>query len=1282
MTREVTSKHIGGIADLVVFAPIKEGFIDAYENVTYQTRLRLVAEALHGVRVAAREYEKLTPFSDTVERILTLLNFRIGILDKDLYEMTEKKDALTPRRYLYLSVAFDGALEPYMRLIWRPLGIFLDLLFCNCEGYKPAGDNGFPDYFEWVRKSQVDSAMFYSTTGLTVRDQIYLRDLERIQRAETDPVKADLDLCRMTMADPEDAAALDRSGDNEMKAHGLALEALNVLYRLADYYPPDRLDPTDKTGLQFNYSPERVARALQTGEILDPPYGKPSNYTYAEGRYLLRAARSLLLGWDSRRVPIPLRDAYKEQLDWYEWPGDLGSQEPPVRNPVLVESEVQGGILTGPGTTDRPVRHGALLLMTVTSPTLARLFIKSLREKIHYEGAPPPQSGLYLTIAFTADGLKRFGLFEDKRARFPKEFREGMEKRSGLLGDFRENHPRNWILPERNWPAAPQHCHLRRPPVEMSEVDFVIQVRYAPPAGENSDDGLQREIERLAEEAEKSGVVLAAFEPMVSLYEASGQPSGHFKLRDGISQPHPRNDVRELDLRGRDDVRLGEILYGYRNDRGDQAPKRARRDKLKFNGSFLVIRKIEQKVQDYFDYLEVESARIAKHYGICFTADDLAARLLGRTPDGTPLVPPGGGLNDFDYSCDSTGDQCPHAAHIRRSNPRDSFQDRPSPRILRRGMSFGAPGAPQRQPRGVMFMAYNASIADQFEVIQRWINGGNSTGIAAANSDPLIGVRPAKENPVHRFVVDGKVIRTEIPKPFVKLHWGLYLFAPSRTGIDEIARFVGNVGDMKEPRELNGRDLIAEIENLEDKELRHNEWKRVLEDFDTKDPAERSRTPDIWSAIRWYKGGSYRVKDGSRLADMIAGPIAGPAPAGGVGAPAAAAAPKPRSIVLVASRDHVTQVLSNPCVFSVVIQEKRIKDTSGPIYVAMQPGATYTAESTATNKIMFKLDQPVGFETGYACAKGVLNKTIQGADALRRPAFKLELRRDFITPTLALMCAQWFGLPDGKIMAPGGWSWVDGPRLPRCPGDFLSPSRHAFYPEPEKAVERYARDHGPRIRQAGKDLVAEYRATGKMRGSLSKLMAEAIPNDDDLLARNIIGMMIGALPPVDGNLRGILYEWLTERTLWRHQAALRRESADRPADYAAADRALGKPISRAMCKRPAPDLLVREALGKFTLKAKGDPGAEDAEVEPKDLVIVSQVSAALESLRKGPKDGDPTIVFGGNRTAVPQTTGPFHACPAYKLMMGSMTGILAALLEVGQIKAMPSSLIVEISNWK
>lgn len=1290
MTREVTSKHIEGIADLVVVAPIKEGFIDAYENITYQTRLRLVSEALHNVRVSAREHETLTPFSDTTERILTLLNFRIGIHDKDLFQIDRHaKPAsllkLKPRRYLYLAATFDGALEPYMRLIWRPLGIFLDLLFCNCEGYKPAGDTGFPEYFGWVKRSQIESSIFYSTTGLTVKDQIYLRTLERMQR-ELDPAKADLELCRMTMSDPEAAALADRSGKNELKAHALALEALNILYRLADYYPPDRMDPADRRG----YEP-------------DPAPGDAPNYTFAEGRYLLRAARSLLQGWEPGRLPGQLRNLYKEQLQWFESRANLDSQEEAIPDPRFDPSQVQAGILTASGTMDRLVRHGALLLMTVTDPAKARAFIAGL--PISYEGDPPPKSGLYLTIAFTAQGLTNLGLYDSKRRRFPKEFREGMERRSGLLGDFRENHPRKWTLPRRNWPRNGQAA-AAHPPVEMSEVDFVLQLRYAARPDDLSDDALQAAIDHLAEQAGESGAVLAAYEPMESIFHKPppGSPasdiSGHFELRDGISQPRPVVGLRELDLRGRDDVRLGEIVCGYRNDRGDQAPGKQVMDTLQRDGSFLVIRKLNQNVDRYFEYLDAESKRIAKEYDLPnFTPDDLAARLWGRKPDGTPLVPHGhGGLNDFEYSCDTGGDNCPHASHIRRANPRDSFLGRPAPRIMRRGMSYGAKGS--AGPRGIMFMAYCASIAEQFETIQRWINGGNSTGVGAANNDPLVGVLPAKGNAVHRFVVDGKVVRTVVPRdpetgePLVRLEWGLYLFAPSRNGIKEIGGFTGDVwSDMDAPLERRGKEMIGMLEELPD-ELQRHEWKRILEDFDAKDPAERNRSPDIWSAIRWYERGSYRLPNGREFAEAIKGRDAPAPPPEGF--------PEPPSIVLVAARDQVREVLSNSDVFSVEIQGRRIHRTSGDIYVAMQPDDRYWAESAATNQIMYALQEKHGFATGYACAKAVLRAAVDAASGIGRKSFKLELRRDFLTPTLAEMCRAWFGIPDELVMQAGGWSWSEGRRKARCPGDFFAPSRHAFYPEPTKAVETYARCHGRRIKWAGRKFVERYPQGQGIPGKLSAQMAAKI-QDPEVLARNIIGMMIGALPPVDGNLRGILYEWLSEKTLWRHQAALLRAAGDKPIDWPIAETALLRPISRAMCKRPAPDLLLRVATRDYQLKSTPpDPVDEPDRLErraPKDhsfvqvckgdVVIVSLVSAAQRSLRDPDRPrGQPSFVFGGERTGVWDSSDthpagePVHACPAQKLMMGSMTGILAALLEVGQIRALPSSLIVEISGWK
>ena len=113
-TRDVTSKSMDGISDLVVWAPIKEGFIDAFGNVTYASRLRIVAEALNKLRRNVREFQFLEPFADPTKRILSLLDFRIGVVERDLYgfgeneEEEENRDSLRPRQYMYLTATFDG----------------------------------------------------------------------------------------------------------------------------------------------------------------------------------------------------------------------------------------------------------------------------------------------------------------------------------------------------------------------------------------------------------------------------------------------------------------------------------------------------------------------------------------------------------------------------------------------------------------------------------------------------------------------------------------------------------------------------------------------------------------------------------------------------------------------------------------------------------------------------------------------------------------------------------------------------------------------------------------------------------------------------------------------------------------------------------------------------------------------------------------------------------------------------------------------------------------------
>lgn len=162
----------------------------------------------------------------------------------------------------------------------------------------------------WAGKWSIATVQMGNNFAHTVRDHLYLGRLEQIQRAHP-AAEADRRIARLTMPDPEQAAAAERqkaSDDAGQYAaiHRLALEALTVLYRLADYYPPEWL-----TGQPEGYT---------------DPDGRPLRLE--EGKYLARAARDLLLGWQAlipreghpayanwQAAVLPI---YGEPLRWFE----------------------------------------------------------------------------------------------------------------------------------------------------------------------------------------------------------------------------------------------------------------------------------------------------------------------------------------------------------------------------------------------------------------------------------------------------------------------------------------------------------------------------------------------------------------------------------------------------------------------------------------------------------------------------------------------------------------------------------------------------------------------------------------------------------------------------------------------------------------------------------------------------------------------------------------------------------------------------------------------------
>jgi Dyp-type peroxidase family len=286
--------------------------------------------------------------------------------------------------------------------------------------------------------------------------------------------------------------------------------------------------------------------------------------------------------------------------------------------------------------------------------------------------------------------------------------------------------------------------------------------------------------------------------PTLPLSEAAGRE--HFGFADGISQPI---------LAGSDDAArfpdsvhitaLGEFVFGYANEFGSALtpPSIGACDGFGTNGSYLVFCQFEQHVRSFWDYMdEVTAIGDARDR---HAAEQLASKIVGRLPDGTPLVPYANhGDNEFDYTEDPHGYGCPMGAHVRRSNPRDT----PDParrnhhRILRRGRSYGPRTRHPRdevrevkKERGLFFMCLNTDIERQFEfIMQNWTNNLAFGGLSGER-DPLIGAQSCPTAKAH-FTIQGlpAPVRVEGLPRFVTVKGAQYFFLPGMRALDALAK--------------------------------------------------------------------------------------------------------------------------------------------------------------------------------------------------------------------------------------------------------------------------------------------------------------------------------------------------------------------------------------------------------------------------------------------------------------------------------------------------------------
>jgi Dyp-type peroxidase family len=278
-----------------------------------------------------------------------------------------------------------------------------------------------------------------------------------------------------------------------------------------------------------------------------------------------------------------------------------------------------------------------------------------------------------------------------------------------------------------------------------------------------------------------------------AIRNANGDGLEHFGYVDGISQPLFFKEEVDANL----SIHLTPLVFDPSAELDlvlVPDPFTTAEDAF---GSYFVFRKLEQNVRGFKQAEEV----LAKTLHLAEEGKERAgAMLVGRFEDGTPVTLAGedgliasGIMNNFDYSNDIEGAKCPFHAHIRKTNPRRSEDDKKHI-MARRGITFGhrnvsteiEPVTAQLPTGGVglLFMSFQKSITNQFEVIQKhWSNDADfppengNVGI-----DPLIGQDGLGNISTGKFAKQHGVaasMETASFHHFITMKGGEYFFAPS-----------------------------------------------------------------------------------------------------------------------------------------------------------------------------------------------------------------------------------------------------------------------------------------------------------------------------------------------------------------------------------------------------------------------------------------------------------------------------------------------------------------------
>jgi Dyp-type peroxidase family len=1154
------SMGLGGLTNLAVLAPVDDGMVPGFEPISYRERLRKVFDGLHSARRNIRESELRPPvFPDAVGRFGIIHHFRYALVPPVPGAGKQPPDGVWQ---VSLNVTFDGGWEPYMRVIYRDIGPLLDLLFCHSPGYPGSRTSTFDDYCAWVRRNEQTGGLFYADSGTTLGDQHYLAEVEKAQRergasdaqiarvATPSDVRRQRDAMRQAMSDPD--------------ALVLPLRTLKGLYRLSVYFP------------SHNGDMDVLRRFAQS--ILVGPRAVMATLDRLPDEHPAKAP------WKAARLQL------RDELAWLE--GAVAAPPPAAPlpyDPARLQSHMFG--------RQERMTHGCVALLRVQHRDQALAHLATLSALC----GPVPDSGIGHLIGFTHSGLAALGVAASRLAGFAQEFVDGMEARCGLLGDVRGNHPDHWVRPlAYDQPQGGRHR------IDMKVVHVFLQLRLADDTHPGFDLHPKLADAIAALHREDNGLRVLAVQPTRSYRNGAGQTAGHFDFVDGLSQPAILDTPPERRPVAHDDaVRPGELLLGHGNDRGDAAQPGL--DPLRMDGSYLVVRKLRQRV----DHLDAELQHRTPDQ-----REELLSKMMGRHRDGKPLValPAGAtGPNDFNYDAQAASDAGPFHSHVRRANPRDGRDY--MPRILRRGMSYGPKSDTDRSTeRGLVFMAYCASIAEQFETVQRWIAGGNSSGVGSNQADPFLRVPQIGESSTFRYLdANGQVARATFDgsRPLVELEWGLYVFVPALAALRDLDQYRTELPAPPQPQPAAAPG--AETQELE----RMRQW---LDDPD--------RAPAVWQEVRAGQ---------SPLEHTAYGHLVGR-----------------HEDVLAAMKDPGRNDPAGKC--SVHGYGERMAQSIGLNLLGLDPGPDYAAQA-ALNDAVLAIGEEQAYEVTRAVVEAVLARfpalpSVKAGAAPRRPIDLVT----FSDHVMAALCARWIGLPDaqGQFIVPGG-RLDDAPAIPRCPGNFATASRYIFSPHPRPEVEAAGKVQGDAVLKA----VQRWLAGGPTLAALAEDIQTrlGVPTSDPRLALCLAGVLLGFPPTVQGNYVRTMQTWIEDEDLWQHQQALADAAPGASATYAEANAALRGVLLATMRRRPVPEMLWR---------SPADNGVVDTTTARERIVL------GITSALTDPAAPD-ELMFGRDRPGQAPTV---HGCPGYPMAMGVLLAMMAGLLKAGTLRPTGSPVLL------